>query len=156
MNLLHLGLLFMAALAPCAAIHAQDIDNMGNEGKPLVEFNNGYSNLTIYSYHVKFTAEQRLSDNLVQVIAIPQEQGAQFRILNVRFGQMPESSGLSGPAAIVQGALLIRTGEVTSTRVAEVVPIQINTVTDFSMSADTARMMGYPCVQRVMPNSSAN
>lgn len=141
----------MTALAPCT-VRAQDIDNMGNEGKPLVEFNSGYSNLTMYSYHVKLTAEQRLSDNLVQVIAIPQEQGVQFNILNVRFGQMPESANLDGPAAIVQGVLLIRTGEMTSTRVAEMVPIQINTVTDFSMSADTARMMGYPCVQRVMQN----
>ncbi|MBS0655863.1 MAG: hypothetical protein JSR46_08810 [Verrucomicrobia bacterium] len=153
MKIFHLAMLAIAPMLPCVAsdeIAVQLIANGGMVGQPQMTFNNGSTFVTISNYHIKIIAEQRLSDNLVQVVAIPSQTGVQFNITGVSPGEMPPSSNMGGPAVNVQGVVSFRTGGPNMTRVPETIPVQLNSVTNFSISADTATMQGYSCLQRQM------
>jgi hypothetical protein len=153
MLLFNLAMLAIAPMLPCVASDepaVQLIADGGMIGQPQMTFNNGSTFVTIYNYHIKVIAEQRISDNLVQVVAMPTESGVQFNITGVSPGEMPPSSNMGGPAVNVQGVVFLRTGGANMTRVPEMIPVQLNPVTNFSISADTATMQGYSCLQRQM------
>lgn len=150
--------LFLSAVLPCSATEtasAPDVQlvDMDNNSHHQLDFHDGYTNLTIYDYHVKILAEQRMSDNLVQIVVIPNEQGIRFKILNIKFEVAPPGVDLSGPVAKVEGVAMFRRNMQYPMRIREVVPVQIQSVSEFSISQDEAMMQGNECVQRQLPNS---
>lgn len=141
--------------SPCLANDPVQITKVQNdEYRRHLDFEDGYTNLVIHDYHIKIIAEQRFTDNLVQVIAIPTEQGVRFRIANIQFETAPPGVNLSGPVAKVEGFVSFRSSEDTSRRMREIVPVQIKSVDEFSISEDEASMQGYDCMRKEARASS--
>jgi hypothetical protein len=121
-----------------------------NEAAPRFHFsfNSGNTNVEVDNFHVKITAEQRLEDRMVQVIAIPQEQGVRCMLESVQFENLPQSMNLGGPVAKVRAVFAFRSSQLAFDRMHKVVPVQITSVADFSKNSDDARMQGYSCIEK--------
>lgn len=112
------------------------------------DFQEGYTEVSVFDYHFKITAEQRFSDNMAQVIVFPQQQGTRFHINHVEFRTMT-SSEISGPVAKVFGILVFRESNIgAARRVHLMVPVKISRVSDFTVSSDEARIEGNTCFER--------
>ncbi len=116
-----------------------------------VSVGDGVTNVTINSFHVKITAQQRMQDNMVQVIAFPLDQGVQFRIEGVNFVQGTQGASMSGWTAQVHGVFIFPTNNQTMARVSKTVPVQLTMVDQFTVSSDEAQFQGNPCVEQPLP-----
>lgn len=113
-----------------------------------LQYHNGYTLVSIFSYQIKIVAEQRSSDMLAQVVVVPQEQGAQFKIENVDFLIMPPSNDLGGPVAQVDGLFYVQVNQSYPVQILKMVPVEVATVDSFSISADEATIQGNSVVQK--------
>ena len=121
----------------------------GNLQDRKMDFQQGFTNLSMYQYHVKITAEQRYSDKKVLIVVLPQEQAVNFRIQNVTFAKSAPKWNLDGPIARVQGifsAHVSSNGAPAHMRL--MVPVQVKAVSTFSISPDEALIQGNQFVER--------
>lgn len=112
----------------------------------------GYTQVSLFNYNVKITAEQRTSDNMVQIVAMPDQMGVQFQIQNVNFQVASADQNPSGPVAIVTGIFAIQLGYQTPSPMQKTIPVQISDVSEFSISQDEAMMQGNPVFQKQLPS----
>lgn len=144
----HLCLSLLAAVCVLSC-EAQNINNQyGGLLQPQFQYYSGYTEVTLYSYHMKIVAEQRSTDNLAQVVAVSQEMGLTFQIQNVSFEVLPPSNDVGGPVAKVHGVFMVQVGDSPAMSVNSTVTVMVSDVFDFSVSPQQALFQGYPFVQR--------
>jgi len=112
----------------------------------------GYTLVSLFNYNVKIVAEQRTTDNMVQVVVLPQEMNVQFQIQNIDFQVAPQDANPSGPLALVTGTFGVQLGYQGQTPMQKTIPVQISDVSEFSISQDEAMMQGNPVFQKQLPN----
>jgi hypothetical protein len=146
--------LFLSLLSFCSAeeqaansdlLIAMGDDNLQDRH---MDFQQGYTNLSMYQYHVKVTAEQRYSDKKVLIVVLPQEQAVKFRIQNVHFAKNAPQWKLEGPIARVQGVFSAHVNMSNPVHVRMVIPVQVKAVSEFSISPDEAMIQGNQFVER--------
>lgn len=113
-----------------------------------LQYNSGNTIASIFSYHVKFVAEQRYSDSMAEVVVIPQEQGISFQIQSVDFIVMPPSNDVSGPVAQIEGTFRVQINQQNPVSIPKTVQVMVSSVEDFSVSGDEATIQGYPVFQK--------
>ncbi|MBS0633877.1 MAG: hypothetical protein JSR37_00255 [Verrucomicrobia bacterium] len=120
-----------------------DDDNAGQElqGRHL-DFGIGYTTVTYLDNKVKITAEQRMSDNKIQVIVFPLEMGVTFNLEHLRVGHAPPRYNLQGKVVLVKGNFVARVSENGPKRRQMTVPVQISRVNQFTVSSNEALIQG--------------
>lgn len=113
-----------------------------------LQYNSGYTLVSILGYHIKIIAEQRLSDTLAQVVVVPQEEGIRFQIQNLDYVLLPPSNDLGGPVAQVEGCFVVQVNQENPISIIKTVPVMVVSVEDFSISADLATIQGNAMFQK--------
>lgn len=111
------------------------------------EFGSGYTNVTLFDYVVKITAEQRFSDKQLLVVVFPQEQGVSFTIQKVEIGKAPKFN-LKGPVAKVTGVFRAQVNMSNPLHREMTVPIQISPVNEYTVSENEALIQGNHFIQK--------
>lgn len=133
--------LLLTSFTPYIAL--VDDDNAGDELQERhFTFGMGYTTVTYYDNIVKITAEQRTSDNMLQVIVFPQEMGVKFNLNNVQVGLAPPRYNLQGKVARVTGVFVAQVNEGNPMRGRMMVPVQISQVSEFTVSSNEALIQG--------------
>lgn len=114
------------------------------------DFSTGYTDVTLYDYELQITAEQRTSDKQLMVVVFPEEEGISFRIHNVQIGKSPQYN-LEGLVAKVTGTFIAQVNEGNPIRVQMTVPVQIESVQEFSVSSDEALIQGNQFYKKTLP-----
>lgn len=139
--------LFLSILCFAPAIClAQDGDDTYQEYQ--LQYYPGYTQVSLFNYNLKITAEQRTSDNMVQIVVVPDQMGVQFQIQDVTFKVASSEENPSGPLAIVTGTMAVQLGYQAPTPMQKTIPVQISDVSQFSISQDEAMMQGNPVFQK--------
>ena len=147
---------FMLTL--CGATSFTQVEPVMNydDGSDRFNFQEGYTEVTLYDYHFKITAEQRLGDRLAQVIVFGQQQNSRFHVNHVEFGKMPPGKAPHGPVAKVSGIFVFQESNIGGPRrVHMTIPVQLHAVTEFTVSSDEARVEGNLCIERKLPEMLA-
>jgi hypothetical protein len=151
-SLLVLGLMLSCVSGFANAAEIEQVMNFDDVPNRKLEFHEGYTEVTLMDYHVKITAEQRLGDRLAQVIVFGQQQYARFHLSHVEFGVMPPHRPPHGLVAKVSGIFVFQESNIGKMRrVHMMIPVQIRSVTEFTVSNDEARVEGYTCIERKLP-----
>lgn len=114
------------------------------------DFSTGYTDVTLYDYELQITAEQRFSDNQLMVVVFPEEEGISFTIHNVQIGKSPQY-GLEGAVAKVTGTFVAQVNEGKPMRIQMTVPVEIESVQEFSVSSDEALIQGNQFYKKMLP-----
>ena len=141
----------LSATLPRTILVDYDEDDSQLQSRQM-SFGSGYTNVTLYDYHIKITAEQRMDDNQLLVIAFPTEMGISFTIHNVAIGTSPRYN-LQGPVAKVHGTFRAQVNEGSPLTVTMMVPVQIAQVQEFSVSTDEALIQGYQFYKKQMSST---
>lgn len=147
--------LTLSGISGLAAV--EQVVNFDDVTNRKLEFHEGYTEITVFDYHIKITAEQRLGDRLAQVVVFGQQQNSRFHINHVEFGHMPSNKPPHGPVAKVSGIFVFQESNVGAPRrVHMMIPVQLRAVTEFTVSSDEARVEGNVCIERKLPKMLAH
>ncbi len=139
---------FLFVLALCTTLFADD--SLANT---QYDFESGYTTITSFNYTVKVTAEERTTDNKLLVVVFPKDMGAAFTISNVTVGNAPPQYNLDGPAANITGFFTCQVNETNPIRQEMSFPVQISTVSEFTVSPDEALIQGNQFYTVDLPSS---
>jgi hypothetical protein len=145
MRIIALALTFLTCFLPRLAA-ANDLEQF------QIEYTTGSSRVSLYGYHIKITAEQRSSDNLAQVVILPNEEGVQFTIQQVDFTVIPPGGDVAGPVANVQGVFTIQYSTGAPITVVKTIPVQLSIVDTFTISQDEATVEGIQVYRKQLPS----
>jgi hypothetical protein len=157
MTSFYLAALVLFSADPCiadsqAAIRTTQNGDDTGENASFQYNSDGSTIVTIYGYQVRFTAQQRQSDSMLQIIAYPNEMGVQFRIQNVLLGEAPEQMDTSGPVVTVTGRFFAHINMSNPVEVPMEISVSVQLVDEFTESTQEATMQGYPVMEKQLPN----
>ena len=151
---------YLAALVLCSAqaqaaeaqVPIRTVQN-GDDSSPNFTYDQGFTLVSKNGYQLRCTAQQRISDNMLQVVVYPSEMNLRFQIQDITFGDAPAQMGATGPVAQVQGQVTAQTNNSSTPTFAPlVIPVQVQPVSDFTLSTQEAKMQGYPVFEKSLPN----
>ena len=124
--------LYLFAILMCSFCSAQENVDSSTEGLHFT-IEPGYTNVSVYDYTLKVTAEERTTDKKLLVIAFCQDNNMRFDIKEVTVDK---------DVAKVTGVFRAQVSEDNGLRKRIIVPVQIASVDAFSVSADEALIQG--------------
>lgn len=157
MTSFYLAALVLFSADPCIAdaqapIRArQNGDDTGEN--TIFEYNSdGSTTVSIYGYQVRFTAQQRQGDSVLQIIAYPNEMGVQFQIQHVLLGEASLQMSSTCPVVNVVGCVFAQINMAKPIQVSMEIPVSVQLVDEFIEGTQEAAMQGCPVMEKQLPN----